>query len=264
MICVFDCETIPDVGLIQKTVGIQKEGIEASLEAMQMQEEKSGSSFLPHPYHQVVSIAAVIADDYGRFKKVGNFPKDATVPDEKELLESFLGYINDQQPKLVSFNGRGFDLPMLFLRAMKHNIPCPAYFEIDNPQFGKTKWENYKQRYSEQFHIDLLDSLGHFGSARNLKLDVVCSMAGLPGKYDVSGDQVLELFYAGEYEKIREYCESDVLNTYWLYLKYELLKGNLTHAEYGDILGEFCRLLPSGRSYSEIFVESAYKEIQTL
>lgn len=264
MICVFDCETIPDVELIQKTLGIGEEGIRASEAAMQMQEEKSGSSFLPVPYHQVVSIAAVIADDYGRFLKVGNFPKDVQKPEEKALIQSFIHYINEHQPKLVSFNGRGFDLPMLFLRAMKYNIACPAYFETDNPQYGKSKWENYKQRYSEQFHIDLLDSLGHFGAARNLKLDVVCSMAGLPGKYDVRGDQVLELYYAGEFEQIRDYCESDVLNTYWLYLKYEVLKGNLTPAEYEDILREFCELLPKNKSYSDIFVESAQLEIGRL
>jgi 3'-5' exonuclease len=264
MICVFDCETIPDATLIRHTLGIEGNDLEISKKAIELQEQKSGSGFLPHPYHQVVSIAAVIADEYGYFKKVGSFPRDVPSPHEKELLESFLGYLDTHQPKLISFNGRGFDLPMLFLRAMKYNLTCPAYFETDNPQHGKSKWENYRQRYSERFHVDLLDSLGHFGAVRTLKLDVVCSMVGLPGKYDVSGDQVMDLYYTGEQTKICEYCESDVLNTYWLYLKYELLKGNLSLTEYGDIVHAFSQQIPAGKSYSEVFVESAKAEIKTL
>ena len=155
-------------------------------------------------------------------------------------------------------------MPVILLRAMKYNISCPAFFEEANQKYNKTKWDNYRARYSESFHLDLYDSLGHFGAARSLKLDVVCSMANIPGKYDVHGSDVMELYYAGEIEKIREYCESDVLNTYWLLLKYELLKGNHQRSDYSEALMLFQERLPKNRSYSDIFVQFIENELQKL
>jgi len=84
---------------------------------------------------------------------------------------------------------------------------------------------------------------------------------GIPGKYDVSGDQVLELYYKDELQKINEYCQSDVLNTYWLYLKYELLKGNLLKEDYLTNLSIFKDKLPKNRGYSKIFLDGLQKEL---
>lgn len=257
MICVFDCETIPDVGLIRKSFAIDVllGDYEVTQSALTIYEEQNKTPFLPIPYHRVVAIAAVIADDYGKFLKVGQFGGDE-MADERSIISHFLAFLDEKNPRLISFNGRGFDLPMLMVRALKYNLSCPAYFEQDNQMVNKTKWENYRQRYSEQFHIDLLDSLSHYGAVRGLKLDTLCAMAGLPGKFDVSGDQVTSLYYAGEYQKIREYCESDVLNTYWLYLKYELLKGNLTKQDYLALLEILAQKLPKQRSYSQVFLDA--------
>lgn len=258
MLCVFDCETIPDVELLRLQMGLEGSDLEVCEKAFKIQEEKSGSSFLPYPFHKIVSIAAVIADDYGRFIKVGGFAQEGS---EKEILGAFLDYLNAKQPKLVSFNGRGFDLPMLLLRAMKYNLSAYAYFESDNPALNKNKWENYRQRYSERFHVDLYDTLGHYGAGRSMRLDLVCAMSGLPGKFDVHGDEVYRLYFEGKRREIDEYCQSDVLNTYWLYLKYELLAGNLTLEDYYATLAEFMHKIPQGRSYSEIFLQYAQKEI---
>ena len=144
-------------------------------------------------------------------------------------------------------------MPMLLLRSMKYHLSANAYFEENNPQFNKSKWENYRQRYSERFHTDLLESLGNFGSVRNLKLDALSNLIGFPGKYDTSGDQVLELYYQGKQEKIDTYCQSDVLNTYGLYLNYELLKGNLTQEDYCGILTGMKEKLPKESGYYEVF-----------
>lgn len=196
MIMVFDCETILDTTLIRK--GFQQEfekhnldiksmnEFEISINAMAIHKELNGTDFLPVCYHQVVSIAAVFCDDFGRFRSVGSFKSIGESKEEKEksLISAFLDYLNKKQPKLVSYNGRGFDLPMLFLRAMKHKLQAHAYFEENNPQFNKNKWENYRQRYCERFHIDLLDSLGNYGGVRNLKLDILANLVGFPGKYD--------------------------------------------------------------------------------
>ncbi|PAF41921.1 3'-5' exonuclease [Helicobacter sp. 11S02596-1] len=273
MICVFDIETIPDVGLMQRVFPeiASDSPLEICEQAMAMQKEKSGSDFLPLYLHQVVSIASVIADDYGHFIKVGNFGKNLleTTPEQQEenLIGDFLKFFNKSQPKLVSFNGRGFDLPALMLRAMRYNLNATAYYEQDNVAFNKSKWENYRQRFSERFHTDLLESLGHFGMVRHLKLDSVCAMLNIPGKYDMSGDLVYKVYYdesksqAEKMAKIDEYCQSDVLNTYWVYLKYELLKGELTLEDYFGILEEFKQKIPQDMGYSGVFNDALQKEL---
>ena len=253
MVCIFDCETIPDIELIKQNFEITQD--DESLiceEAFFAQEEKTGSSFLPLPFHKVVSISAVIADDFGNFIKVGSF-KGLT---EEELIRDFFKFINNKKPKLISFNGRNFDLPMLMIRALKYNLSIPAYFDNTN------KWENYRSRYSENFHIDLLEVLGNFGAVRGLKLDTLSQMAGLPGKFDVHGDEVYKLYFDGEIKKIEEYCESDTLNTYWLWLKYELLKGNLLKSDYFSILYNMSKKLEDKKSYTKIFREFIEKELE--
>jgi hypothetical protein len=260
MICVFDIETIPDAELIRKILGFEGDDDSVSRMAVQEQEAKSGSGFLPLPFHKVVAISAVIADDFGIFRKVSSIEGK----DEFEMIKNFLGFINKHNPKLVSFNGRSFDMPLLMLRAMQYNLTCHAYFEVENKELNKNKWENYRVRFSDRFHVDLMDHLCEFGAVRGLKLDHVCSMVGLPGKYDVHGDQVMALFYANEIEKIKEYCESDVLNTYWLFLKYELLKGNLVIEDYQRALVTMQENLKHDKSYTDVFgiaiEEELYKE----
>ena len=150
---------------------------------------------------------------------------------------------------------------MLLVRAMKYSLSVPAYFEVENRVLNKSKWDNYRYRYSDRFHVDLMDHIGEFGAVRGLKLDLLCSMMGIPGKYDVSGDQVLELYYQDELQKINEYCQSDVLNTYWLYLRYELLKGNILKEDYLTNLSIYKEKLPKDRSYSDIFLKGLEREL---
>jgi len=264
MICVFDCETIPDIELIRRHFDVEGLGDAAAIEKAQSlyAETHNGSTFLPLPYHRVVALSAVVADEFGNFLKVGDFGNERE--EEVEIIRHFFEFIEAKNPRLVSFNGRGFDMPMLLIRAMRYNLSFPAWFDQNNPQLNKTKWENYRQRYAEEFHTDLLDTLGNFGAARNLKLDLLCSMAGIPGKYDVSGDQVTDLYFAGQLDKIREYCQSDVLNTYWLWLKYELLKGRLTREDYARFLESMREKMPRERGYYAPFAEAIGAELERL
>jgi predicted PolB exonuclease-like 3'-5' exonuclease len=253
LVCIFDCETIPDLDLAKKNYEvIQNDEILMCQEIFDAQEEKTGSSFLPIPFHKVVSISAVISTKDGVFKKVGTFPGDS----EEKIISEFFKFINQKKPKLISFNGRGFDLPMLFVRALKYNLSIPTYFD------NSDKWNNYRSRYSEDFHIDLLEVLGSFGAVRGLKLDVIAQMAGLPGKFDVSGDEVYKLYFEGELTKIQEYCESDTLNTYWLWLKYELLKGNISKEKYKENLQIMASKLEDNKSYTTIFRDFIKKELE--
>jgi len=251
-ICVFDCETIPDANLIRKIYGIDGSDEDVSVQAMALQKEASGSEFLPVMFHRVVAISAVMADEYGKFLKVSTMEGK----DEREIIAKFLKFINDYNPRLVSFNGRGFDLPMLMVRAMRYNLNAAAYYESENKELNKNKWENYRARYSPKFHLDLLDFISDFGSVRGLKLDTLCASL-----------QVLELYYAGELDKINEYCESDVLNTYWLFLKFELLQANILQEDYINhlnVMSEFLAKNCAHRGYSEVFCSAISDELARL
>ena len=260
MICIFDCETIPDAKLTRYQFDLDGDDKEVSKIAFELQEAKTGSSFLPIAFHQVVAISAVMANDYGVFQKVSTIQGES----EKEMIENFLNFIDKHNPKLVSFNGRNFDIPMLMVRAMKYNLSCPAFYEKENKMLNKSKWDNYRYRFTDKFHVDLMDHISEFGAVRGLKLDLLCTMMGIPGKFDVSGDQVFSLYYDGEVEKIKEYCESDVLNTYWLYLKYELLKGNILFEDYLQNLDIMSEKLPKDKSYSDIFINGVKEEMNKI
>lgn len=280
MICVFDIETVPDIELVRQYYELDSSlsEVEICQHAFSAQKEKSGSEFLPIYWHRVVSIASVICDEYGKFIKVGNFGKKsaestetksnadsstfAHLADERAILSDFLRFINSKEPRLVSFNGRGFDLPTIMLRAMKYNLSAFGYFESENASKTKNKWENYRARYSEKWHTDLLECLGNFGSVRNLNLDNVCKMLGIVGKYEVSGGDVYSLYYdKKDIEKIDFYCQSDVLNTYWLYLKYAILKDELRLEDYAGILEDFKEKLPKDREYSQAFIANINAEL---
>ncbi|WP_104640409.1 3'-5' exonuclease [Helicobacter bizzozeronii] len=264
MICVLDIESVPDVALIEEHYPQMCMGATNDLEicqkAFEWQKEQSGTAFLPLYLHKVISIASVIADDYGHFKKVGNFGKQLAQKSEKGLIADFLAFFNKHQPKLVTFNGRHFDLPLIMLKALAHNLDAHAFYEQENQARNKNKWENYRQRYSEAFHTDLLDSLTQFSGLKNLNLKGVCALCGLPGKYDVSGDQVHVLYHAGQLDQIDSYCQSDVLNTYWLYLKYELSKGHLLKEDYLNTLLHFQENLPPNQPYTPFFTKALQVE----
>ena len=231
-----------------------------SLRAMEIFKEKTGSEFLPVCFHRVVSISAVMADGFGRFLRVSTLEGE----NERDKIAKFLAFIEDFNPRLVSFNGRGFDLPMIMARAMCYDLSAAAYFETSDRDNNKSKWENYRSRYDGRFHLDLLDHISDFGAVRGLKLDHICASVGLPGKYDVHGDQVLQLYYAGEQAKIDEYCRSDVLNTYWLFLKYELLRGKITKDDYLNyiaVMGEFLQKESAGMSYTPVFCDFIEREL---
>ena len=231
-----------------------------SLRAMEIFKEKTGSEFLPVCFHRVVSISAVMADGFGRFLRVSTLEGE----NERDKNAKFLAFIEDFNPRLVSFTGRGFDLPMIMARAMCYDLSAAAYFETNDRDNNKSKWENYRSRYDGRFHLDLLDHISDFGAVRGLKLDHICASVGLPGKYDVHGDQVLQLYYAGEQTKIDEYCRSDVLNTYWLFLKYELLRGKITKDDYLNyiaVMGEFLQKECAQMSYTPVFCDFIEKEL---
>ena len=110
---------------------------------------------------------------------------------------------------LVSWNGSGFDLPVLNYRALRHGINAHHYWEVGESD-RDFRYNNYLSRYHWR-HIDLMDVLSGYGASGRASLDLAAQLVGLPGKLGIGGAQVWPAYRRGELAAIREYCEADVL-----------------------------------------------------
>lgn len=219
---VFDIETVPDVELgrrLHDLDGLSDEDVARVLFARRR--EQTGSDFLAHPMHRVVAISIVLRTD-SQFKV---WSLGSPSSGEAELVRRFFDGIDRYQPTLVSWNGGGFDLPVLHYRAMRHGVNAQRYW--DNGELDREyRWNNYTNRFHWR-HIDLMDVLAGFQARASAPLDQVAVMLGLPGKLGMSGAAVWPAYREGRIEDIRDYCETDVLNTYLVYLSFEVMRGNL-------------------------------------
>lgn len=224
----FDIETVPDVQAGRRLYGL--EGLDdrdvARVMFAKRREQTGDSDFLRHHLQRVVTISTVLrTNDSFRLWSLGDASSD-----EADLIRRFFDGIDRYTPVLVSWNGSGFDLPVLHYRALKHGIAAARYWET-GAEDQSFRWNNYLSRYHER-HTDLMDVLSGYQPRATAPLDEVAVLLGLPGKMGHSGAEVWEQFQAGAIEDIRNYCETDVLNTYLIYLRYELMRGNLDDAQY--------------------------------
>lgn len=224
---VFDIETIPDIDAgrkIHDLAGLSDEDTARALFAIRR--AKTGNEFLPHHLQKVVAISLVLSND--KQLKVWSLGDEQS--EEKELIQRFFSGIDKHLPILVSWNGSGFDLPVLHYRALYHGVQAPSYWELgDNNQ--TFRWNNYLNRFHYR-HLDLMDVLAAYQNKAFAPLDNIASMLGFPGKMGMSGSKVWEQYQAGNLAAIRNYCETDVLNTYCVYLRFELMRGTLSEPEY--------------------------------
>ena len=218
----FDIETVPDVEFGRRfwdLEGLSDEDVGSAMTFMRQQ--ATGRDFLPLHQHRIVAISVALrtADTF-RVWSLGD--KDA---DEAEIVQRFFDGIERYTPDLISWNGGGFDLPVLHYRAMKHGIQAPVYWEHgdNNREF---RFNNYQSRFHWR-HIDLMDVLSGFQMRGRASLDQMAVLLGFPGKLGMSGDKVWQCWLDGGIEDIRNYCETDVLNTYLVYLRFEYIRGNL-------------------------------------
>jgi predicted PolB exonuclease-like 3'-5' exonuclease len=178
------------------------------------------SDFFPIPFHIPIAIATLQADEGYRMRSLGCLGIDRFP--EAELVSRFW-QVFESAETLVTFNGRGFDLPVLEIQALKHGLSLPRYFAA-----GGSKQTFRGSRYSDAYHLDLCDYLSNFGAAsRRGSLDVISRLAGLPGKYSIAGEDVEYLFRQGRLKEINQYCTTDALQTFLLFLRVELLRGRL-------------------------------------
>jgi 3'-5' exonuclease len=227
-VLVFDLETIPDVSGLRTLLGSDAalSDAEVAAQAFSARREKTGSDFLQHHLHRVAAISCVFRDDEGfRVRSLGSLD-DA----EPKLIQDFYRIVERYTPQLVSWNGGGFDLPVLNYRALIHGINAARFWEMGDED-RDFKWNNYLSRYHTR-HLDLMDHLAMYTGRANAPLDDLAKLCGFPGKMGVDGSQVWSLYQEGRLQEIRDYCETDVVNTYLVYCRYQLLRGRLTRDAY--------------------------------
>ena len=220
----FDIETVPDVEGLRRLHGLDaavSDGDVAEM-AFQRRRQATGSDFLPHYLHRIVVVSCALRErDSFKVWSLG-----ASGEAEGEIIQRFFDGIDRYTPQLVSWNGGGFDLPVMHYRGLMHGVRARRYWDQgdDDRDF---KWNNYLSRYHSR-HLDLMDLLALYQPRANAPLDELAQLMGLPGKLGMEGAGVWAAYQEGKLAEIRNYCEADVVNTFLLYLRFQLMRGALT------------------------------------
>ena len=247
-ILAFDIETIPDVAGIRTLHRLPDDVADADVVAFAQQKRRAqsgGSDFMQLHLQQVVAISCCMrwGADKIHIGTIGE-AKDT----EETLIAKFFELIESHTPQLVSWNGGGFDLPVLHYRGLIHGISAARYWDMGEGDFGDSrdfKWNNYISRYHTR-HLDLMDLLAMYQPRANAPLDDLAKLIGFPGKLGMDGGKVWEAWLSGEIAGIRDYCETDVMNTYLVLLRFRLMRGEISRdgydAEIQFVKGELARL----------------------
>lgn len=225
---VFDIETIPDIAGIRTLyeLGAALSEYEVAEFAFQKRRALNGTDFLQHHLQRVVTISCVVRDD----KSFRVFSLSEPECGEGEIIQRFFDGIEKFTPQLVSWNGGGFDLPVLHYRGLMHGVTAPRYWDMgeDDREF---KWNNYIGRYHSR-HLDLMDLLAMYQPRANAPLDELAKLMGFPGKLGMDGGAVWQAYQDGMLAEIRDYCETDVVNTYLVYCRFQQMRGWMTRAAF--------------------------------
>ena len=225
---VFDIETVPDIAGLRALHGIGPEigDGEVAQFAFARRRVQAGNDFLPLHLHRVVAIACALRErDSLRIWSLG-----ATEDSEAELVRRFFDGIEKYTPQLVSWNGGGFDLPVLNYRALIHGLNAGRFWEWGEEDRA-FNYNNYVSRYHKR-HLDLMDVMAFYQARGNAPLDQVAKLCGFPGKLGFDGSEVWDAWLAGGIKRIRDYCETDVANTHLVFLRFQRLRGVLDEAQY--------------------------------
>ena len=237
-ILVFDIETVPDAEGLRKLWELGPEVSDAAVIELvsQRRRQATGNDFLPPHVHRVVAISCALRErDSVRVWSLGT-----AADSEREVVQRFFDGIEKYTPQLVSWNGASFDLPVLHYRALFHGIAGCCYWDLgdNNKEF---RYNNYLGRFHTR-HIDLMDILAGYQNRAWAPLDEIARLCGLPGKLGMEGSQVYPAFMRGEIAAIRDYCETDVANTYLLFQRFQLIRGLITpeqHAKETELFRAF-------------------------
>ncbi len=228
-VLVFDIESIPDVAGLRALRDMPADSTDEQVYAAWLAErkEKGQSDFMPLHLQRILVISAVFRNAEGL--RIHSFV-DRDGRSEGRVIQTFFNTLEKHVPQLVSWNGGGFDLPVLHYRGLQHGVVADKYWDQgeDDREF---KWNNYISRYHMR-HLDLMDLLAMYQPKNNAPLDAMAKLCGFPGKLGMDGSAVYPAYLDGKLEDIRRYCETDVMNTYLLYCRFQKMRGGLLEAEY--------------------------------
>ncbi|HEX5736992.1 MAG TPA: 3'-5' exonuclease [Hydrogenophaga sp.] len=228
-VMVFDIESIPDVNGLRALHAVPPEVSDVQVYEAWLAErkEKGQSDFMPLHLQRILVISVVFRNSEGL--RIHSFV-DRDGQSEGKVVQTFFNAVEKHTPQLVSWNGSGFDLPVLHYRGLRHGVEAGKYWDLgeDDREF---KWNNYISRYHMR-HLDLMDLLAMYSPKNNAPLDALAKLCGFPGKLGMDGSQVYTQYLAGQLEDIRRYCETDVMNTYLVYCRFQKMRGGFTEAEY--------------------------------
>ena len=228
----FDIETIPDVGGLRRLHGLDAalSDDEVAELAFQQRRASSGNDFLPLHLQRVAVISCVLR--VGKDFRVWSLAEPEQ--GEAEIIQRFFDGIEKFTPQIVSWNGSGFDLPVLHYRGLMHGVVAPRYWDLGDGDYADSrefKWNNYISRYHTR-HLDLMDLLAMYQPRASVPLDELARLIGFPGKLGMDGSKVWGAWQAGRNAEIRDYCETDALNTYLVSVCFRRMRGEIARAGY--------------------------------
>lgn len=221
MYFIFDLETVPDFEFVRTVLNDQESDEELLMEKASEELARNKSGFLPPMYHRVVSWVGLWIENTGQPRQKVSWNGE----DEKEGLKQIFDAISTFKDfGLIHHNGKGFDIPVLLYRAMRHGLQMPV------------RMNDYEIRYRYSRHnLDLVDEFSNYGASSWPKLKHLGQLIGIPFKQTGEGNQVLEMFNNGELDLIEHYCYEDVMATYivWLYQQYTV--GNIQEESFNNL-----------------------------
>jgi predicted PolB exonuclease-like 3'-5' exonuclease len=191
----------------------------------------TGKDVLPPTFVLPISVAVGKVTDNFELQEITVL--DAPEFRPQEIVRRFWqGWMHYGRPTLVTFNGRGYDLPVLEFGAFRYGISVPAWFNVESRSF-----EQSRNRYNTDAHLDLQDFFSNFSAVRiSGGLNLLANLIEKPGKSGIDGSQVQGLYFAGHTDQINDYCRCDVLDTYFVFLRSRVLIGRLTSEEEQELV----------------------------
>lgn len=234
---IFDTEAVADGELISK-IRYPRENLQpadaiARYRQELVAERGDGKDFIPHTFMLPISVAIGKVD--AGFRLTDLTVLDAPAYRPHVITKKFWqGWMHYGRPTLVTFNGRGYDLPLMELAAFRYGISLPGWFNYDDKSFDQAR-----NRFNMGAHIDLHDLISNYGAARLVGgLNLLANLIGKPGKSGVDGSQVQDMYLAGKAQEINDYCRCDVLDTYFVFLRTQVLLGKLKLEDEQKLVGE--------------------------
>ncbi len=231
----FDVEAVGDGDLISRVrypdAGLSPADALARYRAELMAEK--GKDVLPTTF--VLPAAVAIAKVSADFRLLDLTTLDAPEYRPYEITKRFWqGWTHYGKPPFVTYNGRGYDIPVMELAAYRYGLSIPAWFNVEAKSF-----EQSRNRYNTAVHIDLMDLFSNFGAAQvSGGLNLLANLIGKPGKTGIDGSKIQDMYDAGRADEINDYCRCDVLDTYFVFLRTRVLLGKLNLEDEQEIVDE--------------------------